>query len=272
MTAPSTTILRATVALALVVPSVAALASPVTDLEGARAAGALEDMDRRGYVQTSSYRADGGSYTYWWNRDTKSCVRLLTRDGRIAATKTSMAEDCGQRSAGGGSSGGSNAAAAAIAGAAILAGVAALSHKSHHRSDEEYGDSQSYAEFERGHRDGLLAHSFADYNNSRQYRDGYQSGVNERGYQSGYRGDQRGSGGGRTVTPVYVDDLQGARAAGALSDLEARGFRSVDNFQSGSNGAGTVWWNGRTRQCVQVITVDGHIDSVSDIGTHPRCR
>lgn len=271
MISPSTRILRAGVALALLLPSVSALASPVTDLEGARAAGALEDMDRRGYVQTSSYKADGGSYTYWWNRDTKSCVRLLTRDGRIAATKTSTAQDCGQRSSGGG---GNDAAAAAIAGAAILAGVAALSHKSHHRNDQEYNDSQSYAEFERGHRDGLLAHYFADYNNSKQYRDGYESGVRERGYQSGYRGDNRTyqTSSSRSVTPVYVDDLQGARASGALSDLESRGFRSVDSFQSGSNGAGTVWWNGRTRQCVQVITVDGHIDSVSDIGTHPRCR
>lgn len=259
-------------AAALLMPSVPALASAVSDLEGARAAGALEDMDRRGYIQTSSYRADGGSYTYWWNRDSRSCVRLLTRDGRIAATKTSMAEDCGQRSQSGKSSS-SDAAAAAIAGAAILAGVAALSHKSHHRNDQDYNDSGSYAEFERGHRDGLLAHSFADYNNSRQYRDGYQSGVNERGYQSGYRGDRGGnSGGGRSATPVYVDDLQGARAAGALSDLEGRGFRSVDSFRSGNAGAGTVWWNGRTRQCLQVITVDGHIDSLSDIGTHPRCR
>jgi hypothetical protein len=198
-------------------------------------------------------------------------VRLLTRDGRIAATKTSTAQDCGQRASSGGG-GGNDAAAAAIAGAAIIAGVAALSHKSHHRDDQEYGDSQSYAEFERGHRDGLLAHHFSDYNNSRQYRDGYQSGVSERGYQSGYRGDQQRYQTARTVTPVYFDDLQGARAAGALSDLESRGFRSVDNFQSGSNGAGTVWWNSRTRQCLQVITVDGHIEVINDIQTHPRCR
>lgn len=253
----------------LLVQPMAALASAVSDLEGARAAGAMDDMSARGYVQTSSYRADGGSYTYWWNRDTKTCVRLLTRDGRIAATKTSVAEDCGQRSSG---KGGSDAAAAAIAGAAIIAGVAALSHKSHHRDDQEWNDSQSYAEFERGHRDGMMAHSFADYNNSKQYRDGYQSGVKERGYQSSYRGDSRGYDSGRNVTPVYVDDLQGARAAGALSDLESRGFRTVDTFQSGSNGAGTVWWNGRTRQCVQVITVDGRIDSATDIKTHPKCR
>lgn len=258
-------LVAAVAVLALTTP---ALASVVSDLEGSRAAGALDEMARRGYVQTGNYAADGGRYSYWWNRDTKSCVRLLTSDGRIAATKTTTAEDCGQKSAGGSN----DAAAAAIAGAAIIAGVAALSHKSHHRNDQEYGDSQSYADFERGHRDGLLGHSFADYSNSKQYRDGYQSGVNERGYESGYRGDQGGYSGSRNVTPVYVEDLEGARAAGALSDLESRGFRTVDNFESGSNGAGTVWWNGRTRQCVQVITVDGHINSINDIQTHPRCR
>lgn len=64
----------------------------------------------------------------------------------------------------------------------------------------------------------------------------------------------------------------GARAAGVESDLRRDGFRYVDRFQSGSNGRGVVWWNGRTRQCVQVITVDGRANSVTDIGTHPRCR
>jgi hypothetical protein len=70
----------------------------------------------------------------------------------------------------------------------------------------------------------------------------------------------------------HRDDLFGARAAGALSDLESRGFRFVDRFQSDSDRAGMVWWNGRSRQCVQLITVDGHIDSFTDIGNHPRCR
>jgi hypothetical protein len=248
--------------------SAPALASAVSDLEGARAAGALDDMARRGYVQTSSYAADGGRYSYWWNNGTKSCVRLLTRDGRIAATKTTTASDCGQKS-----SGGNDAAAAAIAGAAIIAGVAALSHKSHHRDDQEYNDSQSYAEFERGHRDGLYAHAFHDYNNSSEYRRGYDSGVKERGYQSDYRsGAYYDRGAPAAPQPVYFQDLVGARAAGATSDLESRGFRVVDNFQSGGNGSGTVWWNGRTRQCLQAITVDGHIDSLTDIQTHPRCR
>jgi hypothetical protein len=72
--------------------------------------------------------------------------------------------------------------------------------------------------------------------------------------------------------PVKLDDLQGARAAGALDEMERRGFRNVDGFQSGANGSGTVWWNGATRQCMQLITVDGRIDSVTDIKTHPKCR
>ena len=63
----------------------------------------------------------------------------------------------------------------------------------------------------------------------------------------------RSSGGGS----ADFSDLVGDRAAGVHSDLERQGFRSVDRFQSGSKGSGTIWWNGRTRQCLQMITVDG---------------
>lgn len=81
-----------------------------------------------------------------------------------------------------------------------------------------------------------------------------------------------GAAGSGNATPVKLDDLTGARAAGALDEMERRGFRNVDGFQSGANGSGTVWWNGATKQCMQLITVDGRIDSVSDIKTHPKCR
>lgn len=73
------------------------------------------------------------------------------------------------------------------------------------------------------------------------------------------------------AAPVKFDDLVGARAAGALDDLARRGFSSVDSFQSG-NGSGTIWWNRSTRQCLQAITVEGRIDSLMDIKTHPKCR
>ncbi len=243
------------------------MASVVSDLEGARAAGALDDMARRGYVQTGNYAADGGRYSYWWNQQSGSCIRLLTRDGRIAATKTSPASDCGQRSKS------NDGTAAAIAAAAALIGVAALASKSHHRDDQEYQSPDQYAEFERGHRDGLYGHAFHDYNNSSEYRSGYDSGVRERGQQSRYRqGTYYDRATPQRAAPAYFEDLVGARARGALSELESRGFRRVDNFQSGDKGAGTIWWNRSTRQCLQAITVDGHIDSLMDIQTHPKCR
>lgn len=82
------------------------------------------------------------------------------------------------------------------------------------------------------------------------------------------------AGAASSATPAKAGyaDLVGARAAGALDEMERRGFTNVDGFRSGSNGAGTVWWNGKTRQCVQIITVDGRIDSATDIKTHPKCR
>ena len=81
-----------------------------------------------------------------------------------------------------------------------------------------------------------------------------------------------GAAAGTAATQAGYADLVGARAAGALDDLERRGFRNVDGFESGTNGKGGIWWNAGTRQCVQVITVDGRIDSATDIKTHPKCR
>ena len=78
------------------------------------------------------------------------------------------------------------------------------------------------------------------------------------------------SGGG--YRPGEYRDLIGSRAAGALDELSRRGFYQVDSFSSGYNGSGTVWYHRGTGQCVQVITVDGRIDSAVDIQQHPRCR
>jgi hypothetical protein len=90
------------------------------------------------------------------------------------------------------------------------------------------------------------------------------------GYGNGYRGEGNGQpnyGGG----PAQFSDLVGAKAAGVDTDLQSRGFRNVDGFETG-NGKGTIWWNSRTRQCLQMITVNGRADSIEDIQTHQNCR
>lgn len=84
-----------------------------------------------------------------------------------------------------------------------------------------------------------------------------------------------GIGGGGSAAssagPARYQDLVGTDAIRAIDQMGERGFRSVDDFQSG-NDLGSVWWNGRTRQCIQLISVNGRIDSATDIRTHPKCR
>jgi hypothetical protein len=264
---------------ALVLAPVPAAASTFTDLEGVRASAAENTIQQRGYHAHHSSPTSGGRYTYWWNNGTKSCVRTFTSDGVIAGTKTVSGSDCGYYGGASGSSGGNkDAAAAAAVAAAALIGVAALSHKSHHREDQEYQEPQGYGDFEVGYRDGLYNHSYQDRGRSSSYDQGYRSGVQEREEHSSYRrnnsyadssGGQGYGGGG--AEPAQFNDLVGARAAGVESDLQSRGFRNVASEPS-DNSKINIWWNGRTRQCLQVITANGRADSITDIQTHPRCR
>lgn len=274
------TILACT-AVAMVLAPVAATAksaSSLSDLVGARAGQAEGDLESRGWVSISNYKDNDRSHSYWWNAARKNCVRVTTFDGRYQSISDVGNVDCNQK-------GGDDGAAAAAVGIAAVIGAIALASKSHHRNDKEYADQQDYGDFERGHRDGLYNHSYSNNRNSNAYSDGYQSGVNERNQQSSYRPEysqyrgnsqrppQNGGGGyNNGGGQVEFADLVGAKAAGVESDLQSRGFRNVDGFQSGSNGKGTIWWNGRTRQCLQMITVDGRADSITDIQTHPRCR
>lgn len=70
---------------------------------------------------------------------------------------------------------------------------------------------------------------------------------------------------------VNLSDLVGIRASSGESELRSRGFRNVDGFKTGSTSY-TIWWRGQSRQCIQVATADGRYDSVTDIGTHPKCN
>jgi hypothetical protein len=240
-------------------------ANDLRDLVGARAAGGESDLESRGWVSITGHKGGSTSYGYWWNASRKNCVMVRTSDGRFESISDVTNGDCNQRDSGSGA-----AAAVGVVGAIAL--IAALaSHKSgNHDNNQHYGDQQQEAEYERGYNDGLHNQAYHNYSRSEQYSSGYQNGVQQRGHNTSYRDDHRWGAG--YAASVDVSDLNGARAAGAESDLQSRGFRSVDSFQSGGYGKGVIWWNSRTRQCLQAITVDGRVDSLSDIGSHPRCR
>ncbi|WP_156256471.1 hypothetical protein [Sandarakinorhabdus oryzae] len=260
----------AAASLLLAPVAAAAKARDLRDLVGARAGTAEGDLESRGWVQITGHNSGGARYNYWWSASQKQCVMVTTRDGRYSAITDAANGDCNQRADNTGAKVGAAVGVAALA--ALL-----LSHKSgHHDNGQHYDDAQREADYERGYRDGLHNGAYRNGSNSDSYSQGYQNGVNQRqteldhdnGYGNNWRGNAGtsgwGSGGGASFS-----DLVGAKAAGAESDLQARGFRNVDGFDSG-NSKGTIWWNGR--QCLQMITANGRADSITDIGTHPRCR
>lgn len=70
--------------------------------------------------------------------------------------------------------------------------------------------------------------------------------------------------------PADLNDLLGARAAGAETALRSRGYDYVIG-QTGDDRIWTVWWNPRSRTCVTVATVDGRYDSIT-VSPAPDCR
>ena len=71
---------------------------------------------------------------------------------------------------------------------------------------------------------------------------------------------------------TWYSRLVGAAEAGAENQMDINGFHEVDSFSSGRNGRGTVWYNNSKRQCLQMIVVNGRVDSAVDIHSHPKCN
>lgn len=256
---PTAAVLMLAVAIA-----VSAQADRLQDMVGDRASSAENRLEERGYISIHSDRSWSNSYAYWWSYRDKKCVVVKTNDGRVASIKNTSNGDCNQKDSDGLSTG---AKVGIAAGAAAIIGAAIIAHKAHqHAEEKHYEDANKEAEFDRGYRDGLYNNSYHDYNSSEEYRSGYTSGVNQRNNEIPHS-----SGRGGNWPYVSLQDLVGARASAGENEMQTRGFRNVDGFKSG-NASYTIWWNGRTRQCIQVATADGRYDSVTDIKTHPKCQ
>lgn len=235
------------------------------DLVGSKGASLESGMEQRGYTLTHTSDDNDYTYDYWWNGSARRCVVAMSSNNKVESITDATPSDCNQRASSGNNTRG-DAAATAI-GAAALIGVIALAHKAHnHDNDKHYDDVNQEAEYERGYRDGLYNSSYHNYSNADSYKRGYESGVDQRRNETDYAS---GSGGYRAY--VNVNDLKGANGAGAEAGLKQRGFREVDSSSSG-NVDYDVWWNSRTRQCIQLTYYDNRVDKVEDIGSHPKCR
>jgi len=183
----------------------------------------------RGYSLSDSDRHRGELLQYWWNGGTHDCLRVEYDRDKVATMQVVSGTDCGQYHQEAVQK--HEGAAAAIGALAILGGIAALSHKSHHRGEEHGEDSHSVAGFERGYRDGLYREDYHNYDNTKAYSDGYSRGVEERDEQTSYRAH------GSAPTPgsnerAYYDDgcSEGTRDAKASMSMAYE--RHADMYDS----------------------------------------
>lgn len=235
-------------------------ANQLTTLNGLSAGGAESALQSRGFHHKSTHENSRGyTYSYWWDRDDRNCVRVEEYRGTVETIMDADAQDCDH--------GGGDAATAAgvVAGAAILGAL--LTHKSHHHEDGQHHQSaQDEALYDRGFNDGLYNAPYHNADRSDAYSEGYTAGVDQRSVNL----REHTSRGGHHEA-VRFADLQGARAAGGMEELERRGFRQVDNFTSGDTRY-SIQWRHESRQCVQVTIADGHFYDIRDIGQNPNCR
>lgn len=243
---------------AMIAQSAVALAETpgsVRDLVGARAAGGEATLENRGFTLHHGSTENDRKINYWWNPNTKECVRVVTYDGRYESIVKSTNADCGQRS------GKNDNGVAIAAGAAALLGIAALASKSHHREDK-HNDERSTAEFERGYRDGLYNQSYHNFGRTDAYSDGYSKGVEQRSHETSYRNNNHSRGG---YTPnVYVGDLNGQARDYATSQLMSRGFAMRDDKRT-DDGRYRTFWNASTEQCVVMVSRSGYVSSLDHV-------
>ena len=247
---------------ALLASSAAAYpASNLRDLVGANAGQAERQLEMRGFTYIDGHKQGSSSFTYWWHDKDDNCVAVETMGGQYVTINDATRKDCNR------SGGGDTAAALGVAAGAVLIGALLSSgHKKHHHEDDNHlSDADAEAHYERGYQDGL--HNVPYHNNGRDeaYASGYRAGVDQRASNTSHH-----TGRGGYSSAASWQDLVGARA-NAIDQLGNRGFRQVDNFVSGT-ARYSIWWRGDSRQCLQVITADGRLENITDIGQHPKCR
>jgi hypothetical protein len=234
-------------------PALAATPRNVSDIAYQDAGWGSKELRSRGYARISAHRHHGKMVEYWWNGRANNCLKAVEIDGKYNSVDTTSGTDCNQYHQE--ANEGSDAAAIAI-GAAALIGVAALAHNSHERNEKHGENKESVADFDRGYRDGSHHERYHNYNNSSAYADGYSSGQQYRDDQTSYR-SHNGRHSGRH-SYVSLEDLVGARASSADSELRARGFKDTGGYKR--HGKSFVsWYNRSTRQCVNAVTKDGRV-------------
>jgi hypothetical protein len=234
-------------------------ASSLRDLVGARAAAGTDEVVSRGFVYIDGRQGYGESQqAYYWNRNSKSCVRVVTANGLIESITGATPQECNQSA--GSSSDRNAAAAAAVIGAAAIA--AAVAHQNNqHTNAKNHG-----AQWDIGYNDGLHGVPYHNVARSDAYAQGYDAGTQQRDRNTSYH-----TGRGGYAQAARFGDLEGEDSIRAIDRMSERGFVNVDDLESGNTQYG-IFYNRNTGQCVQLAMAGGRVVSADDIQSHPKCR
>ncbi|WP_271680098.1 hypothetical protein [Thermomonas mangrovi] len=228
------------------------------DLVGARAAGGQTELEVRGFTFINERETYGDSVeAYYWNRGSKTCVRVETYDGHFRSITDASASDCNQRAS---SSNRDRNTAAAIIGAAAIA--AALAHKNNQHTNA----GNNGAQWDIGYNDGLHGVPYHNVARSDAYATGYDAGVQQRSRNTSYHSGR----GGYSSAPNFRN-VVGQGFARGIDMMSEMGFRDVDTISSGDTTYG-IYYHPASRTCVQLTMANGQVLSADDIKTHPKCR
>lgn len=234
----------------------AELPGSVRDLPGARAAGGESTLETRGFSIASSSTLNGRKINYWWNGNTKECIRVATYDGHFEDVTVASHADCKQRSGNGAAT-----AAAVILGTAAVVGAVAQSQK----HDHNRYDHQVSSQYRRGYDDGINRRGYNNYNNSSAYEDGFAEGRRaRRGNDDGDYGPYGNFGDyphGTYNTQDNFREMEGRDRDYVMSRLAQRGFVVRDTKNTG-NGHYTTMWRHSPRQCIIVGSRHGTVNSI----------
>lgn len=230
-------------------PLLAEKAHEMRFLIGMKSSPATQILRDRGFESKDSKTEARVRHTYWWDDKGDDCLHVRSRYGVVIGVDDASKGDCKH---GGGKTA---TVVGAVAGAAIIAALLAKKKKDKDHV-EKYTTQEERDLYDSGFYDGAQSNAYHNPRNSSAYSDGYAEGAKQ-----------------SESTPSFAkfSDLNGARAAGGMEELERRGFTQVDNFTSG-NTRYSIQWREPSRQCVQVTIADGHFADVRDIRTHPKCR
>jgi hypothetical protein len=212
---------------------------------GLRGTDAEYQLESKGYVHIKTTESAYEAYSSWWNPSKKKCVTYHLSYGNVLSVSDVPPLDCNKSNNAGYSQSWSG------------------NHNSYHHSNKTHYDNKDHdAAFERGHNDGIhnkaYHNIYADSYLKNAYSEGYQSGVDQRRYNTAHHSNRGGY-----HSHARVDDIVGLTVDSAAERMGSRGFTKVNQFKHDGK-THRIFYNRETRQCIDVRSMHGKVGHVEN--------